>query len=200
VAAEPSENQIVLGARGIAQLAVMIDGRPAHRGRPREAANPIYPLAEIVLALERAELPGHAVLEPATIAPFELRTEAVAPQSPSRAELILDRRLLPEESVEDVRAALQRQVDDVLTRRPGFTGQVRSGRTMFPYRVSDQAPTVRLMQEAAHLAFGHPLPTRYVSFSSNTGYAVREMGIDGIAFGPPGRGSRPNLHRYRRAG
>jgi len=184
VAGEPSDNQIVLGARGIGHFEVRLEGRPAHWGRPAEAVNPLYGLADLLRALETLPLPSHPALGPATVSPFEVRSEATPPRTPHLASLMLDRRLLPEESVEAVGQALQRLVDAVTAARPGLSGRVTRVRGMYPYNVTPDSPTVQLLQAAARAVVGRPLPTTYITFSSNAGYTIRELGIDGVAFGP----------------
>ena len=146
--------------------------------------NPLFGVAELLLALERVALPTHAVLGPATVSPFEVRSEATPPRSPHTAAVMFDRRLLPEESVEAVRADFQRLADRVTAGRSGLTGEVAYLRGMYPYAVGEDAPTVTLLQRAAQAVLGRALPTTYITFSSNAAYAIREMKIDGAAFGP----------------
>ena len=184
VAGEPSDNHVVLGARGIGHFEARFQGKPAHWGRPAEAVNPLFGVAELLLALERVALPAHPVLGPATVSPFEVRSEATPPRSPHTASVMFDRRLLPEESVESVRAEFQRLADGVTAGRSGLSGEVVYLRGMYPYAVDGTAPTVMLLQRAAQAALGRPLSTTYITFSSNAGYTIREMNIDGAAFGP----------------
>jgi succinyl-diaminopimelate desuccinylase len=184
IAGEPSDNHAVLGARGIGHFEARFTGKPAHWGRPSEAVNPLFGVAELLLALEKLALPTHAVLGPATVSPFETRAEAMPPRSPHSAAMMFDRRLLPEESVESVRGEFQRLVDGIVHMRPGLQAEVAYVRGMYPYAVPVTAPTVSLLQRAAQAALGRALPTTYITFSSNAGYAIRELKIDGAAFGP----------------
>ena len=184
VGGEPSDNHIALGARGIGHFEVTFRGTPAHRSRPAEAVNPLYGVADLLLALERLPLLSHAALGAATVSPFEVRSDATPPRSPHTAVLMLDRRLLPEESVETVRQEFQRVVDTVAAARVGLTGEVRCVRGMSPYAVSDTSQAVVLLQRAATATLGRALPTTYITFSSNAGYAISELQIDGAAFGP----------------
>ncbi|HEU5300165.1 MAG TPA: M20/M25/M40 family metallo-hydrolase [bacterium] len=184
IAGEPSDNHVVLGARGIGHFEARFTGKAAHWGRPSEAVNPLFGVADLLLALEKLALPKHAVLGGATVSPFETRAEAIPPRSPHTAAVMWDRRLLPEESVEAVRAGFQGIVDGVVRARPGLGGEVVYVKGMYPYAVPETAPTVSLLQRAADAALGRKLPTTYITFSSNAGYTIREMKIDGAAFGP----------------
>lgn len=184
VAGEPSDNHVVLGARGIGHFEARFQGKPAHWGRPADAVNPLFGAADFLLALEHLSLPSHAVLGAASVAPFEARSDATPPRSPHTAAVMFDRRLLPEESVEAVRGEFQRLLDGITARRVGLQGEIAYVRGMYPYAVSETAPTVTLLQRAAQAVFGRMLPTTYITFSSNAGYTIREMKIDGAAFGP----------------
>lgn len=184
IAGEPSDNHVVLGARGIAHFEARFQGKPAHWGRPADAVNPLFGVAELLLALEHLRLPAHPVLGAATVSPFEVRADATPPRSPHTAAVMFDRRLLPEESVDAVQGDFQRLVDEITARRSGLRGEVAHVRGMYPYAVAEAAPTVTLLQQAAQAALGRRLPTTYITFSSNAGYAIRELKIDGAAFGP----------------
>jgi len=184
IAGEPSDNHVVLGARGIGHFEARFTGKAAHWGRPSEAVNPLFGAGELLLALEKLVLPAHPVLGAATVSPFDARAEAIPPRSPHTASVMFDRRLLPEESVEVVRAGFQQVVDEIVRSRPELQGEVVYVRGMYPYAVPETAPTVSLLQRAAEAVRGRKLPTTYITFSSNAGYTIRELKIDGAAFGP----------------
>lgn len=184
VAGEPSDNHVVLGARGIGHYEIRFTGVPAHWGRPADAVNPLHGMAEVLLRLERLTLPAHPVLGGATLSPFEVRSEAIPPRSPERAAIMLDRRLLPDESPEDVRQQLARAVGEALSSRPKLSAEVVYLRGMYPYSVSPDSPAVQLLQRAAQATLGRSLPTTYIPFATNASYMIKERGTDGVCFGP----------------
>jgi len=184
VVAEPTDNRIALGARGMTHLEVVFEGKAAHRGRPTEAANPLYALGEMLASLKLATLPNHPALGPATVSPFDVRADSIPPLTPHRVSLVVDRRLLPGESPVDAQRGLENELGQILRRHPGVSGQVQHVRAMYPYSVSESAPTVRLVQEAAAAVFGGPLDTTYLSFGTNAGYLMTEVGLDGVVLGP----------------
>jgi acetylornithine deacetylase/succinyl-diaminopimelate desuccinylase-like protein len=184
IGGEPSDNQIALGARGIAHFEATFRGKPAHWSRPADAVNPLYGMAELLLALERLPLPSHPALGDATVSPFDLRSDAAPPRSPQTAALMLDRRLLPNESVETIRKEFQRIADGIAAARPGLTGHVRYVSGMYPFAASEASRAVVLLQRAAAATLGRTLSTTYLTFSSNAGYAISELKIDGVTFGP----------------
>jgi acetylornithine deacetylase/succinyl-diaminopimelate desuccinylase-like protein len=184
IAGEPSDNHVVLGARGIGHFEITLTGVPAHWGRPADAANPLYGLADVLLKLERVTLPAHPILGGATIAPFEIRSEAVPPRSPDSATILLDRRLLPEESPQEVRQQLAQLVQDAIAARPKLSAAVVHLRGMYPYSVGADSPAVQLVQRAGQEALGRALPTMYIAFATNAAYVIRDLGIESVCFGP----------------
>lgn len=184
IAGEPSNNAIVLGARGIAHYDVEFTGAPTHWGRPREGANPLYALAAFLLELERVELPADPVLGAATLAPFAVDSTAVPPRTPGRCRVLVDRRVLPGESPEEISRSLQDVADGIAERRRGIGAQVRAVSGMFPYAVPAGAPVVRLVERAVRAALGRVPEHTYITFSSNAGYLIRERNLPSLAFGP----------------
>jgi acetylornithine deacetylase len=184
IAGEPTNNEVVLGARGIAHYEIKLRGIPAHWGRPADAVNPLYGMAEVLAALERMQMPKHAVLGGATLSPFDVRAEVVPPRSPEFASLMIDRRLLPEETVEAVAEGLTRVVREAIAGRPKMSAEVIYRKGMFPYSTTEDAPAVQLVQRAAQAVFGKKAPTSYIAFATNAAYLIKQYGTAGVCFGP----------------
>lgn len=71
VLAEPSENTLAIGHRGIYQIGVTFHGQSAHASAPERAVNPNYALAAFLtrLAERQHSLKSHPVLGPTTVSP-----------------------------------------------------------------------------------------------------------------------------------
>ena len=184
IAGEPSNNAVVLGARGIAHFEVEFTGAPTHWGRPREGANPLFALGAFLVELERIELPTDPVLGAATLAPFAVDSTASPPRTPARCCVMVDRRVLPGESPEEIGRSLQDAADRIAEQRRGIGAQVKAVSGMFPYAVPQAAPIVRLVERAVRAALGRAADHTYITFSSNAGYLIRERNIPSLAFGP----------------
>jgi acetylornithine deacetylase len=184
VAGEPTGNRICLGARGIAKLEVTLTGKPTHWGRPTEGANPLYALADVLDAIGGATLPSDPVLGQATIAAYDVRTDAVAPKTPEHVFLSVDRRTLPGESTDDVVAAVSRLAQNAISGRDGISAGIQRTRGMHSWRTDAGSAPVRAVQDAAQKVVGEHLETTYITFASNAGYAIAERGWPGLALGP----------------
>jgi len=184
IAGEPSHNAIVLGARGIAHYAVEFEGVPAHWGRPQDAANPLFALAAFLPSIERLDLPSDPALGAATISAFQVESSAVAPRTPGACCVMLDRRVLPQESPEAIRDVLQALADRAAASRPRITARVGQVSGMSPYGVSPSAPVVQRVERAVRAALGRPAEHTYITFASNAGYLIRVHAMPSVALGP----------------
>ncbi len=184
VAGEPSGNRIVLGARGINQLRVTLTGKPTHWGRPTEGTNPLFALADVLVRLETMPLPSDLILGSATIAPFEVRTDALPPRTPEHVELLVDRRTLPGEDTAGVVRGVAELVGSAIATRTGVGHATELVRAMHSWRADPDGQLVREIQAAVAAKLGAPLETTYITFASNAGYAIGEKGLPGVAIGP----------------
>ncbi|MEA2661623.1 MAG: succinyl-diaminopimelate desuccinylase [Chloroflexota bacterium] len=184
IAGEPTENRIVLGARGINQIQIALSGTPTHRGRPAGGANPIYALIEVLDAIERLDLPTDPILGPATVAAFDIRCDVASPRTPGRVAVSVDRRTLPAEQGTAAVDAIRQAVERAVAGRPGVSVTVELTRALHSWRTAPDSPIVRYVGRVAREALGLELETAFIPFGSNVGYAIAERGWPGIALGP----------------
>lgn len=115
VVAEPTDLDTIVGCRGAANLRLELSGRAAHAGRPSDGANAIDAAARIIALLAEestrfeAEADGDWWRPTWNIGRIEggHGTSIVA----DRCVLDLDRRLMPEESSEEILAELLRRIE-----------------------------------------------------------------------------------------
>lgn len=184
IAGEPSDNQVVMGARGISHVQVTLNGVETHWGRPAEGVNPLYGLADVLLAVEQLELPTHDVLGAATVSAIEVSSEAEPPHTPHTVHGIFDRRVLPEETPDDVLDAFRNIVRNVQEHRSGLTGDVTQIRGMYSFAAPDDIPLKTALLEAGQAVAERDIGTTFISFASNAGYVINELGVPGVAFAP----------------
>ena len=142
--------------------------------------NPHPRAAEVVAALASAPLPEpHADLGPATLTPYQLRFEPVAPHTiPKRGVFLVDRRLLPGERPEDAVASVRSHLASALD----FEVLVSQGAVMLPAEVSaDDRVVTALLDEMASL--GRESIAMYSGNTFDAGYGC-SRGIPTVMFGP----------------
>jgi succinyl-diaminopimelate desuccinylase len=91
--AEPSDNQVALGHRGIWGVWVKFHGRSVHASAPERGENPNYYLATFLSRLPQkmAELPEHPYLGATTVSPTIIEVDTVSSNvTPAWVRLFLD--------------------------------------------------------------------------------------------------------------
>jgi len=111
IATEPTSLRVVSHHKGVALATLRARGRAVHSSRPQEGSNALVSLARAILAIEKlgVELAGrpHPQLGAATCS-VGIASGGHSPNIiPDEATLTLDRRLLPGEDAEGVRAELE---------------------------------------------------------------------------------------------
>ncbi|MBK8905955.1 MAG: M20/M25/M40 family metallo-hydrolase [Anaerolineaceae bacterium] len=114
VLGEPSDNNIALGHRGIAQMWVQFNGRSVHASVPEKGINPNFALAQFLVDLTTAksELSAHELLGPTSVTPtiVEVDTKS-ANVTPAWTRVCLDFRTASE-SHRSLRAFVRRVAGD----------------------------------------------------------------------------------------
>jgi acetylornithine deacetylase/succinyl-diaminopimelate desuccinylase-like protein len=184
IAGEPSDNQVVMGARGISHVQVTLKGIETHWGRPKEGVNPLYGLADILLEAEQESLPEHPVLGGATVSAISVSSDAEPPRTPHTASVVFDRRVLPEETIEGIIAEFNDIVEPVVKKRNGLSAEVSQIRGMYSFAAKEDTPLKQGLIKGGKAVTGRDIGTTFISFSSNAGYVIRELGVPGVAFAP----------------
>ncbi len=93
ILAEPSDNQLALGHRGIWGIWIKFHGRSVHASDPRRGDNPNYYLAAFLQRLRQkvSDLPEHPYLGATTISPTIIQVDTVSSNvTPAWTRLFLD--------------------------------------------------------------------------------------------------------------
>lgn len=194
VICEPSNNQIALGHKGKAQIAVKTHGISAHGSAPEKGVNAVYEMAEIIQRVEQVnaallqrERPrGTLVLS--HISSVSASLNAV----PSECEIYLDRRMVPGETLDDIRA----EMDQLITgkraswevgrlQRTSWTGMGINYEPLHAaWKIALDHPLTQACNAAYLETFGRePAGYEFWDFSTNAVTPV-SLGIPTIGFGP----------------
>jgi acetylornithine deacetylase/succinyl-diaminopimelate desuccinylase-like protein len=183
-----SAMDITLGNRGRVDIEVVVEGRAAHSSTPELGLNAIEAASDIVRSLRRLIWTSeHPQLGQRHAHVYKIRYEPLAPHTlPSRAELMIDRRLLPGDTVEGA----VREIRDVIGDLTPFRVSVRPTVTMVPALVPPDAPVVQSLQTSYLAVRGERAREIIYSGSFDAGGLV-ERGIPTIMWGAGGRGDWP---------
>ncbi len=191
---EPSNGHISIGHKGKAQIAIKTAGVSAHGAAPEKGVNAIYEMVEIIQRVEQVNLRLLEKEAPrGTLVMSQITSKSASLNAvPSECEVYLDRRMMPGETEETVRA----EIDEIIGDKNGTWEIGRLQRTCwtgleFEYEPIHDAWKIDLEHElaqasiAAYQATFAQAPQDYTfwDFSTNAVTPV-SLGIPTIGFGP----------------
>jgi putative selenium metabolism hydrolase len=194
VICEPSDNLIVLGHKGKAQMLIRTHGVSAHGSAPEKGVNAVYEMAEIISRVEKLNDDLAAAGSPhGTIVLSDISSVSVSLNAvPSECSIYLDRRMVPGETEEDIRSEMGSLVKgkkatwEVGTiRRKSWTGVDLCYEPLHAAWKIDLGHELAIACNKAYEKVFGKAPGRYDfwDFGTNAVTPV-SMGIPTIGFGP----------------
>ncbi len=184
LATEPTELKIVNRHKGVVHARIAVVGRACHASRPAEGRNALVTLARCVLALDAHAAELALVADPDLGAATLSVNQAGAGQAsnivPDAAWMVVDRRLLPNENPDEVRADIERLLRDVA----GDDARIDWWQLVKPPLERPRLPNPG--HEACHEALrrsGSPALDDVATFGTDAGLLALH-GIPSLVFGP----------------
>ncbi|MBI2881025.1 MAG: M20 family metallopeptidase [Candidatus Tectomicrobia bacterium] len=189
VVGEQTECGVAVAHRGGVHLRVSARGKSAHSSiADRAGVNAIYQMSRVVEAIRSRYLPAlrtrrHPSL-PAPTATVSMIQGGVKPNVvPDRCEMVMDRRTLPHETPEAVRAEIAALLEDLRRENPDLIAEVGVLRAMAPFETDARNPCVQSLLRAASRVLGSPQgPVGYVA--GTDARLFPPAGIPAAVFGP----------------
>ena len=196
VICEPSGNQIALGHNGKAQIIFKTHGISAHGSAPEKGRNAVYEMAEIIQRVEQTNLNLKKINgRKGTLVLSRISSTGVSLNAvPSECEIYLDRRLVPGEDEDTVRAEMEKiiagkdaewEIDTV--HRTTWTGESIVYHPLHPaWEIDRGQHLAQAFIQAFGDVFGKPPADEdftYWDFSTNA-VALISKGVHCIGFGP----------------
>lgn len=199
IVTEPTDLQTVVAARGDCYLEIEIIGRAAHSGSPAEGSNAIYGAAAVIGEIQRrhqdAAIAAHPLVGPATWSVGLVRGGTGVSVVPAGCTLVVDRRLLPGESPDEVLAAFRRQIAGLGLDRQGLTLTVSMTMQMPGFETDPAHPFVTVTDAALAAVGGPGLPLGGWPAACDGGQVAAGTGIPVLVLGPgsvAGQAHRPD--------
>ncbi|MDQ3549357.1 MAG: YgeY family selenium metabolism-linked hydrolase [Chloroflexota bacterium] len=208
VIGESTSMALARAQRGRAEVLVETFGVPAHSSTPQLGRNAIKPMATLVNLLSNLPMPADDLLGPAILEVTDIISHPYPALSviPEHCMATFDRRMLVEETEEDVLAEVQAILDAYVQDDPSldarasiavdrfntYTGfQVEAPNCAPAWRMADDASIVQAGIEALTHAGLLPILSHY-GFCTNGSESAGRRGIPTIGFGP---GDEAEAHR-----
>lgn len=157
IVCEPEENHLCISQKGVMWVRVTVTGKMAHGAMPLTGVNSAYPLGAFLVAmrdLEAEQIATHGCdefLGQPSITPTILRSPVRGePQNnvmPAQAEVVLDIRLIPGQSADEIQARIRGACDEISARDP-VTFDVDVLEVRAPTSTDRDEPVVRVLDQA----------------------------------------------------
>lgn len=195
VIGESSNLNLVHGGRGRAEIHLETIGKPSHSSSPQLGVNAVHLMMKVIEQVEKIELGEHPLLGPAILALTDIISEPYPGYSviPSRCKATYDRRLLPNETIEDVLGAIKSlpalkgiPFNAIIAQgeHQTYTGKTLTCTKFFPaWELEENHHLVQSALSGLRASGLDPQLSAY-RFCTNAAYSIGMAGIPTIGFGP----------------
>jgi putative selenium metabolism hydrolase len=195
VIGESSDLNLVHGGRGRAEIHLETIGKPSHSSSPHLGVNAVHLMMKVIEAVDQIKLGEHPRLGPAILALTDIISEPYPGYSviPSRCKATYDRRLLPDETIEDVLGAIYSvpELENIpfhaiiaQGEHQAYTGTAVRGTKFFPaWELDVKHSFVESALKGLRTSGLDPQLSAYC-FCTNAAYSIGIAGIPTIGFGP----------------
>lgn len=193
IVTEPSHLELTVAHKGFVWFDVTVHGRAAHGSRPELGIDAIAKAGRFLTALEdygRGLLarPTHPMLKSGSVHASLISGGEEVSSYPAQCRITLERRTVPGETAQSVRAELQAILDAVSRADPDFRATLDQGLARRPFEEPESAAIVqalaaarRRMAEVARRGRGEPFWTDCA--------ILQEAGMSCVMFGADGGGA-----------
>jgi acetylornithine deacetylase/succinyl-diaminopimelate desuccinylase len=188
VVGEPTSNAVAIAHKGSMRPLVRVKGVTAHSASPDKGVNPLYQAAELLRRIERQHRALQALSHPLLGSPSLTVTRMNGGHAdnvtPEFCDLLLDRRMIPQESEAEVR----RQIEDLLVEVRASHGVDAAILSFLPTTggATETAPEAPIVTAALDCARRHGVAARepYGLQGACDLVHFRSTGAQGVVMGP----------------
>lgn len=193
IVTEPSHLELTIAHKGFVWFDVIVEGRAAHGSRPELGVDAIAKAGRFLMALEDQDRrlrnnPTHAILKSGSVHASKIEGGAEMSSYPARCRVSLERRTIPGETPETVKAELEIIIEEIAARDPDFHATVEVGLNRGPFEVTETEPIVATLDRVATKALGRTPARRGEPFWTDCAI-LKQAGIPCVMFGADGAGA-----------
>jgi acetylornithine deacetylase len=193
IVCEPTNLEMTVAHKGFVWANITTHGKAAHGSRPDLGIDAIVKMGAVLLELEKlaarlAQSPQHVLLGTGSVHASLISGGEERSSYPASCSLEIERRTVPGETPEMVRAELQTIIDSCSSRDPNFQASLEIGLTRQPHECTESEPIVQAL--GRHALEITTLEPRIVGAPYWTDCAIlSEAGIPSLLYGPSGEGA-----------
>ncbi|MEF8841218.1 MAG: M20 family metallopeptidase [Haloarculaceae archaeon] len=189
VVLEPTECRVATSAKGLAWYELGWPGEPSHASRPDQGHNAIGEVGPVLAAIDAYDERLRERTDPLCGRGYATVTRVIAGRDtnravlPGRASLVLDRRILPGETVRAVDEEVAELVEGI-EREHGIPVTWERTETYAPASIPTDHPLAETFREHAATVAGAPTEPWGIEASTDVRNFVNDAGIPAITWGP----------------
>jgi acetylornithine deacetylase len=192
VVGEPTGLQIVTAHKGFVWFEVETRGVAAHGSRPDVGVDAIAKMGKVLVAIdEMAEgllkSRAHVILGPGSIHASLIQGGQELSSYPASCRLGIERRTIPEESIDSIENELRLTLDRIAREDSGFTATLRRLFSREPFEARRDEPVVELAKRHVEAVTKKPAVLSGMSAWMDSAL-ITAAGIPAVIFGPYGTG------------
>lgn len=193
IVTEPTELTICIAHKGFVWLEVETHGVAAHGSRPLLGVDAIAKMGRVLTGIEALDQslranPTHALLGSGSLHASLISGGQEWSSYPAGCILKVERRTLPDESLETVVSQIQAILDDAGAQDSAFRAECRVVLERAPFEVEQSQPIVESLTQVASRQIGKTPEFTGMTFWMDAAL-FSEAGIPTVVFGPSGEGA-----------
>ena len=193
IVAEFTEMNLILAHKGFVWLDVETTGVAAHGSRPDLGVDAIARMGRVLVELDKLDqtlrsLPTHKWLGSGSLHAALINGGRELSSYPDRCVLSIERRTLPGETQQTVKAEVQEIIRRLQYFDPTFKAEVHIALERPPMETPEDSPIVSVVKESAKKVLKHATEIAGVPFWTDAA-TLWAAGIPSILFGPSGAGA-----------
>lgn len=189
IVTEPTELRVAVAERGLGYYRISIKGRSIHASRAHLGLNPVPKLRRVLDVIDDydAEIrkQEHPLLPGGSCTPTVLRAGVKENAVADSCELVLDRRLLPGETIDGELGEIERRLATLRKEDPELELEVSRFEHGFePAEIPADSPFTEAVADAVRRVTGASAEIWGTPFASDIRNLVNDAGIEAVTFGP----------------
>jgi acetylornithine deacetylase len=193
VVVEPTEEELVVAHKGFVWLDVETHGRAAHGSRPDLGIDAIAKMGWVLAGVGHLDRrlrahPTHRRLGSGSVHASLIAGGQELSSYPAKCLLQIERRTVPGETVDVVRAEFEALLAAAAHDDPDFAAELRIGLHREPFAVAEDSALVRALQRLAPSHLGHELALAGAAYWADSALFA-SAGIPAVLLGPRGAGA-----------
>jgi succinyl-diaminopimelate desuccinylase len=187
VVGEPSDLDLVISNRGVLRLEISVFGRAGHASNPAGGINAIYNMCKAVGGLiELADSYGSNVqnyTERPSLSVSLIKGGTAENIIPDRCDIIIDRRTIYHENIDDVVREITSRFDELKKRDSAFDYSYNITEELGPWRAGDDSALLKTADRVYRDCFNKKPVLKDLGATCETALFARQ-GADTLVFGP----------------